>query len=145
MATYNFETISATDALAYDKATDALIFSNPTSSGNKVSVIFTAATFTTPATTTVTDLVTGRVVGNGANFAQGNIGDDIITAATATGANTLLGGQDNDSITGSTFGDTISGDLGNDTLIGNGGNDSVFGQAGNDQITVGNGTNVIDG
>jgi len=31
MATFNFETISATDALAYNSASDALIFSNPAS------------------------------------------------------------------------------------------------------------------
>ena len=59
MATYNFETITADQALAYTASSDALIFSNPTSSASKVSVVFTAATFTTPASTSVTDLVTG--------------------------------------------------------------------------------------
>ena len=70
MSTYFFETITAAQALGYTATTDALIFSNSTSSGNKTSVVFTAATFTVPASITVTDLVTGRAVVFGGGFAS---------------------------------------------------------------------------
>ena len=62
MATYFFETITAAQALAFTASSDTLVFGNTTSSGVKTSVVFNAATATSAATETVTDLVTGRSV-----------------------------------------------------------------------------------
>jgi hypothetical protein len=56
MTTFVFETITAAQALSYSSTSDALVFTNPTSTGSKMTVLFTAVpgTATTPATTTVT-------------------------------------------------------------------------------------------
>src|SRR4051812_34536562 len=69
MATYFFETITAAQALGYVAATDTLVFSNPTSSGAKMTVLYNAATATSAATVTLIDNTTGRAVvfGTGIN------------------------------------------------------------------------------
>src|SRR3954462_13425760 len=41
MTTYFFETITAAQATAFDATTDALVFGNPTSSGSKMTVLYT--------------------------------------------------------------------------------------------------------
>jgi Ca2+-binding RTX toxin-like protein len=66
-------------------------------------------------------------LGAGANFADGQDGND--TISTGAGNDTLLGGA------------------GDDTLIGGTGADLIFGGAGNDTIvyTIGDGTDTIDG
>src|ERR1700704_6651190 len=69
MATYFFETITATQALSYTAATDTLVFSNPTSSGAKMTVLYNAATATSAATITLIDNTTGRAVVFGSSLA----------------------------------------------------------------------------
>jgi Ca2+-binding RTX toxin-like protein len=82
----------------------------------------------------------------GANFAQGNRGDDLITAYGSSASNTLVGGQGDDSVAGGTGADFISGDLGNDVLDGGlGGNDTLNGGAGDDSISTHEGAVSIDG
>src|SRR6476659_1993923 len=68
MATYFFETITPAQALSFTALTDTLVFSNPTSSGNKVSVLYTPGGPVTVPSETVTDLVTGRSVVFGPGF-----------------------------------------------------------------------------
>ena len=60
MANYLFETITAAQALAFSGATDQLVFSNATSHGNAMAVVYTAGTATVPETVTVLDLVDGK-------------------------------------------------------------------------------------
>src|SRR4051794_14056697 len=62
MPTYFFETITPAQALTYNAANDTLVFSNPTSSGSKTSVVYNPGTGTSAPTVTITDLVTGRAV-----------------------------------------------------------------------------------
>ena len=68
-------------------------------------------------------------VGDGVNFGQGNKGDDTLTGGNGT-ADTLLGGQGDDHITGAGF---LDGNLGDDHVSGSG---QLFGEGGNDTLTV---------
>src|SRR4051794_16585004 len=65
MTTYFFESITAAQALAFTTA-DTLVFSNTTSSGSKMSVIYTPIPATplnvASETITLTDLADGRSV-----------------------------------------------------------------------------------
>src|SRR4051794_7890396 len=75
MATYFFETITAAQALGYTAATDTLVFSNPTSSGSKMTVLYNAATATSAASITLIDNTTGRAVTFGGGIAgEGDAG-----------------------------------------------------------------------
>jgi serralysin len=84
--------------------------------------------------------------------------DDVVTGtvptATATGNDTLDGGNGNDAILGLAGNDTLNGGNGNevldggggiDTLIGGNGDDMLFGSFGNDVLDGGNGDDVLDG
>jgi serralysin len=89
------------------------------------------------------------------------IADDIddvvigtVPTATATGNDTLDGGNGNDAILGLAGNDTLNGGNGNevldggggiDTLIGGNGDDMLFGSFGNDVLDGGNGDDVLDG
>lgn len=84
-------------------------------------------------------------VGDGSNFAQGNLGNDTVTAATSTMANTLLGGQGDDRITGGGSNDFLNGNLGNDSIAGGGGSDLIFGEGGNDTLQGGRGADTLSG
>jgi Ca2+-binding RTX toxin-like protein len=91
-------------------------------------------------------------VGGGVNFAQGNLGDDTITAlATGNGTNhnTLLGGQGNDVITGGDGDDNVEIDGsvpgGVKTRVnGNAGSDSLVGGAGDYVLEAGENYNGPD-
>jgi Ca2+-binding RTX toxin-like protein len=84
-------------------------------------------------------------VGGGANFGQGNLGADTVSAAAATGPNTLLGGQGDDFVIGSSAADFLNGNLGNDAVAGNGGNDILRGEDGADTLDGGAGADTLDG
>ena len=79
---------------------------------------------------------------------NGLAGNDTINASNLA-ANALtfhaLGGDGNDTLTGSANGDQLFGDAGNDTLLGSGGSDSLFGGAGNDVLTGGDGDDQMFG
>src|ERR1041385_4296016 len=91
MATFFFETITASQALGFVAPTDTLVFSNATSSAAKTSVVFNPATATSAATITITDLVTGRSVVFGAVIA--GEGDLATTGAVVfpDGSNLFIG------------------------------------------------------
>ncbi len=69
------------------------------------------------------------VHGAGGNSVNGNLGNDVIDATTATGNNSLRGGQGDDKITSGHGHDALLGDLGNDTLV-------VSGTASDGHLTV---------
>jgi len=84
--------------------------------------------------------------------------DDVVTGtvptATATGNDTLDGGNGNDAILGLAGNDTLNGGNGNDVLDGGGGNDGLtggngndllFGSFGMDTLIGGNGDDSLDG
>jgi serralysin len=84
--------------------------------------------------------------------------DDVVTGtvptATATGNDTLDGGNGNDAILGLAGNDTLNGGNGNevldggggiDTLIGGNGDDMLFGSFGIDTLIGGNGADSLDG
>ena len=62
-----------------------------------------------------------------------------------SGADTLTGDSQDNTIWGGNGADIISGGAGNDTLYGEGGNDTIDGNAGNDMICGGAGTNHLYG
>src|SRR6185437_10972185 len=79
MTTFIFETITAAQALAYNAATDTLVFTDPAASGSKMTVVYNAATALSPATVTLIDNADGHAVvfgpgiyGEGEN-ANGNL------------------------------------------------------------------------
>jgi serralysin len=89
------------------------------------------------------------------------IADDIdnvltgtVPTSTATGNDTLNGGNGNDAILGLAGNDTLNGGNGNDVLDGGGGNDKLtggngtdmlFGSVGNDDLDGGNGKDTVNG
>ena len=152
MTTFVFETITAAQALSYSSASDALVFTNPTSTGSKMTVLFTAVpgTATVPATTSVT--LTDNADGKTVVFGAGILGETGITfpdgsqliVGTSSGDATLTGGALGDGIFGFDGNDTIDGGAGNDVLQGNAGNDNITAGAGNDTVFGGQGDDTID-
>ncbi len=117
MATFNFETITAAEALGFDGTTDDLVFTNPTSSGKLLSVSYV----TIPATLLdaeyyidVTDFATGMTV---------RFGTDVtFTSGIAGYTGTVL--PDGSMLTiGSGSDDTVVTGAGNDALFGGDGAD----------------------
>ena len=106
MTTYIFETITAAQALSsFTASSDTLIFTNPTSTANKMSVLYNAATATQAATVTVLDNVTGRSVVFGTTAG----GTGVLTDSDAIfpdGSKLFIGSTD------TTTGDTFSGGAG---------------------------------
>jgi len=90
------------------------------------------------ATTNNTEQI--RVLGLG--------GNDVLTISDANGpmppAN-LLGGEGNDTLTGSAADDVLDGGPGDDILFGRGGNDTLLGGPGNDTLNGGQGTDQMIG
>src|SRR5438445_6031697 len=154
MATYFFETITAAQALGFSSTADTLVFSNSTSAGSKMSVLYNAATATSAPTVTITDLITGHAVVFGTNvYGEGEGGS--FTSPVFPDASTLivgspvaddtgLGTSHNDGLFGGDGNDTLSGSSGGDVLQGNQGNDILFGGDGN-ATTTGDGNDTIYG
>jgi Ca2+-binding RTX toxin-like protein len=80
---------------------------------------------------------------------DGGPGADVLTAALAGGAETLLGGAGNDSLNGRGGDDVVDGGEGDDVLHGGPGSDTLQGGLGNDTLTGDDGVaidaDVIDG
>src|SRR4051812_1953244 len=72
MPTYFFETITAAQALSFNASNDTLVFSNPTSSGSKTSVLYNPASATQAATV---------------NFVAVQVGADVVVFADSAGNN----------------------------------------------------------
>jgi len=101
-------------------------------------------TFASLATGVTVNLAAGTATGVGIGLNAlvsiesviGGDGDDTLTGSNA--ANSLNGGSGNDVVNGGAGRDTILGDGGDDTLSGNAGLDTIFGSRGDDEI-YGNG------
>ena len=75
-------------------------------------------------------------------------GNDVLTVDDSNGPMPpahLVGGEGDDTLTGSGSNDTLEGGAGNDTLIGRGGNDALNGGPGNDTLIGGQGTDQLLG
>lgn len=167
MATYTFESITATQALAFSAAADSLAFANPASSGNEISVAYNSSGAPSGPTVTLTDLTNGRSVvfgttaggtgilgeaGQGSSqipFADGSnlfIGGTATDSAAGTAlGDGLFGGAGDDSLSGGAGRDLLQGNQGDDVLDGGPGADTIFGGQGNDIIVAGAGTNLVNG
>jgi Ca2+-binding RTX toxin-like protein len=149
MAAYFFETITAGQALAFTAATDALVFSNRTSSGAQMSVVYNPAVAGADPTVTITDLVTRRIVVFGATAGGAGIlgegGPPGQQVSFPDGSNVFIGGGGAENVTGTEFGDGLFGGLGDDTLSAGAGHDLVQGNQGSDQLDGGAGDDTIFG
>lgn len=67
-------------------------------------------------------------------FIDGGAGDDILDVSTLTRKAILIGGANDDSMTGGLGADEIYGRDGDDSILGGGGNDKLFGENGNDSV-----------
>ena len=163
MANYIFETITAAQALAYNATNDTLVFTNPTSHGSAMTVIYTAGTALTAPSVTLSDNADGKSVVFGTGiYGEGETGTNALvfpdgsnlvigsdtavdtTSISTTGADGMFGGGGNDSLAGEGGDDSLVGAAGNDTIDGGDGNDTITGAAGTNAITGGNGNDSID-
>jgi len=78
------------------------------------------------------DAVTLNMATTSIEWARGNDGFDVFTAAGQTVAVYIYGQDGNDTLTGSAFGDYIDGGVGDDILFGGDGADTLFGNTGRD-------------
>ncbi len=78
---------------------------------------------------------------------NGNAGNDILNGSHASSniAETLNGGNDDDTVRGNAGPDTLNGDDGNDLLLGGGGNDTMNGGPGGDEMLGGTGGDTMNG
>lgn len=100
------------------------------------------------------DAVTLNMEATSIEWARGNDGNDVFTAAGQTVGVYIYGMNGNDTITGSAFADYLNGGDdddnlfggdGTDTLIGGNGSDALRGQAGDDMLIEEGGDSLIDG
>src|SRR6185312_1469220 len=135
MATYFFETITAAQAATFNTAGgDQLVFTNGTSSGAKMTVIYTQPTPLVPETITLIDNSDGRSVTFGPGL-QG-AGETGHTVIFPDGSNLVVGldgvapAANDGPVTGTFFGDGMFGGGGDDTLNAGDGNDLLQGNSG---------------
>lgn len=139
MSTYVFETITAAQALAFDRANDTLVFSYPAATGAGMRVTFNAATTTEPASLSVLSIPGGRTVVFGVGLAGGAdiiFPDGSAFAIGIPGAGSLRGGPSDDGLAGSGMSDILDGAGGDDVLGGGDGADSLVGGDGSDLFIV---------
>src|ERR1700761_4043268 len=109
MANYIFESITAAQALAYQAATDTLVFTNAASHGSAMTVVYTAGTALTAPSVTLIDNTDGHTV----VFGTGIYGEG--EAATGSlvfpdGSNLVIGTDTgSDSAQGTSFADGLFG------------------------------------
>jgi Ca2+-binding RTX toxin-like protein len=89
------------------------------------------------------DCVVGPGVTQTATTVTGTSADDTIDCTNASPGKTILGGDGNDTITGTAFNDTIDAGNGNDTVTGGPGDDVIEGGNGNDTLTGSAGNDVV--
>ncbi len=81
----------------------------------------------------------------GALTVNGGAGNDTINFGNWTLTSSLVGGNDNDTITGGSNTDTIDGGDGNDSILGGAGSDLILGGLGNDILNGNDGDDVVHG
>jgi Ca2+-binding RTX toxin-like protein len=170
MTSYNYETITGSQAQNYNAATDTLAINTAGSTGAMMTVRFNPATATNVATVTLIEGVTNKAVtfgpaiygeGGGANggiiFPDGSnlyigaAGDDTAdtasgpTFAATAGNDGLFGNSGNDSLNAGAGDDLLQGNMGNDVLRGGAGYDTIYGGQGDDTIFVGAGLSFVNG
>ncbi|WP_091734837.1 calcium-binding protein [Phenylobacterium immobile] len=151
MATYFFDTITASDAANFT-AQDTLVFRG----ANMSSISSTVAYAPSGATVTITSGGFSKIfpvqaysAGNfifldGTGLYVGGAGPDVLAIATAD-RYAMYGGQGDDILTGGGGADVMQGNQGNDILAGGAGADTIFGGQGDDVITGGAGQNFMQG
>ncbi|MEP7300749.1 MAG: hypothetical protein ABI699_04415, partial [Caldimonas sp.] len=154
MADVLFSSIANGSTIAFDPATDVLVFDEPSITAASLTVshapdftavgFFAGATgFTLPAAVSLMQLTTGNVA-----FADGSrlvVGDDS-TNANDLAANSLVAGVGNDRLLGLWGDDALAGGDGDDVLDGGAGNDTLDGGIGADSLVGGTGddTYIVD-
>lgn len=106
-----------------------------------------AGTYTVAVGPSGSQAVAGQVLTGmvGANTLIGGAGDDTVTAAAGKSSSYLRGGAGDDMITGGAGFNDMNGNQGNDTIHGGSGDNWVVGGQGNDLLFGGGGTNLILG
>ena len=89
------------------------------------------------------DCVVGPGVIQTATTVTGTDLNDTIDCTNASPGKTIVGGDGNDTITGTAFNDTIDAGNGNDTVTGGPGDDFIEGGNGNDTLTGSAGNDVV--
>lgn len=89
------------------------------------------------------DCVVGPGVTQTATTVTGTDLNDTIDCTNASPGKTIVGGDGNDTITGTAFNDTIEAGNGNDTVTGGPGDDFIEGGNGNDTLTGSAGNDVV--
>ena len=87
--------------------------------------------------------VVGPGVTQTATTVTGTSANDTIDCTNASPGKGIVGGDGNDTITGTAFNDTIDGGNGNDTITGGPGNDRIEGGNGNDTLTGSAGDDIV--
>jgi Ca2+-binding RTX toxin-like protein len=144
VALYDFQTITAAQALGYNGTTDSLSFG--AGSANSASVAFLSA----PEQVAIS--FNGQTVNFGTgiygdldlSFANGGrlyVGSTAADNASGTPADDgLFGGAGGDSLSGGDGADLLQGNQGADSLVGGAGNDTIYGGQDNDVIVLGTAT-----
>lgn len=151
MATYNFSTITAAEALAITAA-DTLILDQGT--GATTTVLYSAVDQTTIMIGSRSVIFGLAIAGATKTFTDGGVlfigGTGSDQAATDSRGDGLYGGASNDTLNGGDGANLLQGNQGNDSLIGGGGVDIIYGGQDDDRISVGasqtlGGTNFAQG
>lgn len=134
LATYNFSTITASEALTISAVDTVLMDTAP---ANQTTVLFLEGTSTMAGGFTV--VAGGRSVTFGSSF-------EYATKTFPSGERLVIGSNSDDGpLSGGAFDDGMYGGAGNDTLRGQGGADLIQGNQGSDSLTGDSGDDVIYG
>jgi Ca2+-binding RTX toxin-like protein len=131
MASFNFETISVSQAANYDASVDSLTFQSPGATGSMVTVGY------------LPDQVAVSLAGQTVTFGAGLVGEAGMSFP--DGSLLFVGGPGGDVLVGSALGDGLFGGLGDDTIAGGGGNNLLQGNQGADMLSGGSGNDTVYG
>lgn len=158
MATYQFSTITAAEALAVTNADDVIVggtfsasqatvqYLPPVSAGNATTAAVIAVTIggrtvnfkpddpTTLAVDGITNTDAVFVFGDGSRLYIGSQSNTPDFATTNAGNDALFGLSGNDNLAGGAGNDLLQGNQGNDILNGGLGADTIYGGQGNDRV-----------
>lgn len=138
MATYNFSTITAMQAMAITAA-DTLILDQGT--GATTTVLFSGADVTTIMIGDRAVMFGTAIAAATKTFTDGGVlfigGADNDQTTTGAGGDGLYGGAGTDTLTGGDGLNLLQGNQGNDSLVGGGAYDVIYGGQDSDRIVVG--------